>query len=161
MATLLFITHPLFAQTTPPAVSPNAQGVNESNRNNNDFDEDVKRGKDELKKDAEAQRVQKDVVDGEDQQAGDGEDNDIHESSNLQEAEHQTGVDEVDQDNNNSEIDEVDDSDNLDQQSQDIIDEHQQEQDQEENRQEGNQGNSQPEQEQPETTGAHDGSSQE
>lgn len=130
-AAVLFIARPLFAQTTPSPVSPNTQGVSEANGNNNDFDDDVKQGKDELKKDPEAQKLQKEVVDGEDEQAGDGEDHDIHEDSNLQEAQNQEGVNEADQDNNNSEIDEVDDADNLDEQSQEVIDQHEQEKEEE------------------------------
>jgi len=161
VAAVLFVARPLFAQTTPPPASPNTQSVNEAKGDNNDFDDDVKQGKDELKKDHEAQKLQKEVVDGEDQQAGDGENNNIHEDSNLQEADHQEGIDEADQDNNNSEIDEVDDSNNLDQQSQDVIDEHQQEQDREGNQQMQGLENSQPEQNQSGTTGTQDGSSQE
>ncbi len=140
-ASLLFVAHPLFAQTAQPPASPDTQGVNEQNGNNNDFDDDVKQGKDELQKDPEAQKLQKEVVDGEDEQAGDGEHNNIHEDSNLQEANNQEGVNEENKDNNNSEIDEVDDSNNLDQQSQDVINKHQQEQDQE--NQQGSQGEEQ------------------
>ena len=125
----------VFAQTTTLPVS-HSTNVNEGNGNNNDFNDDVQQGKEELKKDSEAQKLQKEVVDSEDQQAGDEEDNNIHEDSNLQEAINQEGVTEADQNNNNSEVDEVDDSNNLDQKSQDVIDEHQQEQDQEGNQQE-------------------------
>ncbi len=158
----------VFAQTTTLPVS-HSTNVNEGNGNNNDFNDDVQQGKEELKKDSEAQKLQKEVVDSEDQQAGDEEDNNIHEDSNLQEADQQQGIDEANQDNNNSEIDQVDDSNNLDEQSQQVIDEHQQEQDQE-IQQEENQGslqedtkgeagqeNSQSDQNQPEASSTDQG----
>jgi hypothetical protein len=128
VAAVLFLARPIFAQTTSTPPSPNAQGINESNGNNNDFDDDVKQGKDELKKDAEAQKLQKDVIDGEDEQAGDEGDQDIHEHADLEETDQQEGIDESEQDFSSSEIDEVDDADNLDQQSQDVINQNQQEQ---------------------------------
>ncbi|GEM_PF-2453627 len=89
VAAVLFVARPLFAQTTPPPASPNTQSVNEANGNNNDFDDDVKQGKDELKKDPEAQKLQKEVVDGEDQQAGDENDGDINEHSDIEEADNE------------------------------------------------------------------------
>lgn len=127
---VLFSAHPIFAQQTPTPTVSSAQGANEQQGNHNDFDDDVRKGKDELGKDLQAQERQKEVIDGEDEQAGDGANNDIHEDSNLQEAEHQGGVNEEDKNNNNSEIDEAGDANNLDEQSQGIIDEHQQEQEQ-------------------------------
>ncbi len=110
VAALLFIAQPLFAQTP------------------NDFNDDVKQGKDELDKDPAAQRNQKEVVDGEDGEAGegDGQNNQegVDEEDDIQNAENNQGVDEEDKDINNSDIDEVDDADDLDEESQEVINGH-------------------------------------
>lgn len=127
IASVLFIARPIFAQTTSSPVSPNVPSLNESGGESDDFDNDVRQGKDELKKDLEAQKFQKEVLDGEDEQAGDEGDQDIHEHSDLEEVDQQEGIDEADQDNSSSEIDEVDDANNLDEQSQEVINQDQQE----------------------------------
>ncbi len=146
-AAFLFVAHPLFAQTITPPTPSNAPGVNEQNGNNNDFDNDVKQGKGELQKDPEAQRYQKEVVDGEDGTAGegDGQNNQqgVNEYGDIQQAENNQGVNEDNQDINNSGIDEVDDANNLDEQSQEVINEHQiQEEGEMQNEQQGGKENS-------------------
>ncbi len=129
-AAFLFIARPLFAQTSPSATSGQAQ-VGQAGESGiaNDFDNDVKQGKDELKQDTEAQKLQKDVVDGEDGTAGegDGQNNQqgVDEFGDIQQAENNQGVNEDNQDINNSGIDEVQDANNLDEQSQEVINEHQ------------------------------------
>lgn len=124
-ALLLFTARTSFAQTnSQPAPANTQQAINKPEDQGDDFDNDVDEGKAEVQKDAEAQKLQKEVVDGEDEQAGDEEDNDIQEDSDLQQAENNEGVSEADRDNNDSEIDEVDDADNLDEQSQEVINEH-------------------------------------
>ncbi len=127
-AALLFITKPIFAQTPLPTTSTGQEQIGEQD-NANDFDDDVKQGKDELQKDPEAQRHQNEVVDGEDGTAGegDGQNNqeDVDEFDDIQDAENNQGVNEDNQDINNSGIDEVGDTNNLNEQSQEIINEHQ------------------------------------
>ena len=121
---MLLAANPVFAEQTPPPQT----GVNEQNGDNNDFNNDVQNGKDELKKDPEAERLQKEVVDGEDGMAGegDGQNNQegIDEYGDIQQAEDNQGVHEDDKDINNSDIDEVNDANNLDEASQEIINEH-------------------------------------
>lgn len=137
VAALLFVTKPIFAQTPLPIPSTGQEQLGEQ-ENENDFDRDVKQGKDELQKDPEAQRHQNEVVDGEDGMAGDEEDDDINEHATIQEAEDAQGENEENEDINNSEVKEVDDTDNLDEQSQEIINEHQvQEEGEMENEQQG------------------------
>ncbi len=147
-AALLFVSGLIFAQTPP------------SKGNANDFDNDVKQGKNELQKDPEAQRRQKEVVDGEDGEAGesDGQNNQqgVDEYGDIQNAENNQGVNEENKDINNSGVDEVGDANDLDEESQEVINEHRvQEEGEVENEQQGEQetstqeGDSSPEQNQP------------
>ncbi len=132
-AALLFISGPIFAQTPPSTGQEQKTDVAIHNQGTgdwyNDFDNDVQQGKDELQKNPEAQRHQKEVVDGEDGTAGegDGENNQegVDEHGDIQQAENNQGVNEDNQDINNSGIDEVKDANNLDEQSQEVINEHQ------------------------------------
>lgn len=122
-AALLFIANPIFAQI-PPATN-NTPGQNGESALSNDFDNDVEQGKNELDKDLTAKRSQEEVLDGEDEIAGDEEDNDINEHATIQEAENAQGKNEENEDVNNSGIDEVDDANNLDEGSQEVMSEHQ------------------------------------
>ncbi len=132
-AALFFITKPIFAQTQS---NTNVKGQIDETAITNDFDEDVKQAKDELNRDPEAQRHQKEVVDNEDEEAGqgDGQNNQegINEYGDLQQAEDNQEVGAEDQDINNSSVDEVDDADSLDEESEEVINEHEgQEEDEE------------------------------
>lgn len=130
MASLLYTAKPALvanAQTATSATVTSQPAVQSSNFD--DFENDVKKGKDATKQDAQAQKLQKEVVDGEDGQAGEGDGQNNQEDLNIfgdiQNAENNQGVNEDNQDINNSGIDEVDDSNNLDSQSEDIMNEHQ------------------------------------
>jgi len=131
-AALLFFTKPIFAQTSSLPATTTGQGqIGQAGElgTANDFDDDVKQGKDELQKDPAAQRHQKEVIDGEDEQAGDEEDQDINEHTDIHEAEISQGENEENEDINNSEVEEVDDTDDLDEESQEVINEHQDQED--------------------------------
>ncbi len=134
-AAFLFVAKPLFAQTSTPTAASGQKQIEQSGESGvaNDFDNDVQKGKDELKQDTEAQKLQEEVVDGEDDQAGegDGQNNQqgVDEFGDIQQAENNQGVDENNQDINNSGIDEVRDANNLDEQSQEVINEHQTQED--------------------------------
>lgn len=133
-AAFLFAARPIFAQTSPSATSEQTQvGQSGESGTANDFDTDVQQGKDELGKDAEAQKLQKEVVDGEDGQAGegDGQNNQqgVDEFGDIQQAENNQGMNEDNQDINSSGVDEVQDANNLDEQSQTVINAHQDQED--------------------------------
>ena len=127
-AAVLFMVEPTLAQTSPRPASAERAQVGEHG-DASDFDNDVKQGRDELKKDPAAQRRQKEVVDGEDEMAGEGDgQNDrqnVDEYGDLHDAENIQGKNEDAKDIHNSGIDEVDDADNLDEVTQEVIDEHQ------------------------------------